>query len=333
MAVAGIESHQRLIARQISGYRTRVTHLAGDVDVRVEFLNGIQAGSSKDFKTSDLTIGKTAESDVILLDDSIDDRVATLTFNRTVFGVYATIQSYTDGLTVHSRKFRKDEILTEEQLPVEIEVGKHRLRVLRASDSAVGLSEYVRSARSFTGWNGLATVAGACLALFVILYLGFTAPFSSRAVEIQFNDTAPAQQTSDVAEREWLDELTGKLREYGVDQWLDVRLDGKDMLLVSGSIPVSEVPKLRDVQQWMDRQPYAPITVWNVNQARGLSQLPPIKMVRLSEPKAVFFTNGEAVFYGTEYVDGWVLTDVSRSALRFERGAEASVINIRGEGS
>lgn len=335
MAFAGVSSHQRIVAGMVGKARRVVTDAAKDTDIQVDITSGFQAGLSRKLRVSELSFGADGANDVVLLDDAATPKNVKINFFRSAFGTLADVHAADGALTVADAKLAAGETLTDQTLPLTVNVGETRIVLRRADEkvaaktSKVKAATYSSAGRFFRHDPVLVTsFAGFFVALFAAFVMSGPSNFSDNHYVTLNNPTAQPTAVIEKVETDWTVQVQERLVEFELADHIRIDELPSGLLRLTGRISDEDVTSVRAMQTWIDTQADMPTTLWKLKRSPKLDMVPTVSMVRLSEPAGVYLENGAEVRLGQNVIDGWTLTDVTQNEITLERDGESIRVDL-----
>ena len=330
---ADLNTHRALLTGRVKSFAGETKLLGRGVDVSIEILDGLQQGLSHQLTTNNMTIGADAGCDIVLLDDGIAPRHATIALKSSLFGTVATIQSAEAGVRVGKSELKSRQTSTPFTLPIEVSVGGVRVALAqrerttgrrksplsKALDAVLLMTVVTLGlvvASVFVG----ATGSGSSNQRFTVGTQIATPQVAPEAREVQIESAAVATQEARQA-------LEARLTEAGLADYLQVNVLQGSGLAVQGNLPESMFDTWRDLHSRLDTQGSRSLLVSNVTTAPDIEAFPPISSVRLSEPQELIFANGDRAGIGQTIANGWTIEAVSDSVITLSRMSETLSID------
>ncbi|MEM6941356.1 MAG: hypothetical protein AAF509_14650 [Pseudomonadota bacterium] len=305
---------------------------SGQTDVDVTIRGGIQDGLATSISASTLRIGSSTQDDIVLLDPLAADEHANVRFWRSAFGQVAEISALERPIRVNGTEFEAGSIATDITLPFTVAIGATSLNITRTE---LVVSEKNSASFFNLGWFQrydpvlLFAIFGFATAFaLAILYGGITS--FSKFHTVTFNSQTPPTPAHFAApDRDWLSEANAQIATFELNETLRIEPAAGGLLKISGTVTDEKLERLRNLQAWFDGQPGIPTTIWKVLRQPRLNGIPSITMIRLSEPAAVFTSNGVEIREGEEMIEDWMLKSIEPENFTLQRGEERVTIDYR----
>lgn len=335
MSIAGLSTHQTMMSDRLRRLRARASDIAGACHVRVSITSGVQSGMTRRLRASELSIGAGAGNDIILLDKQVSQVHAHVRLERSAFGTVADVTALDQPVSVNGDLVPPGERREAVQLPVSLQIGGTQITLDGTADGTLdgtgdGAMAQTRSSRSSLR---LDPVLGFTVVVFggLLLWTLMTSQVevNGRQHSVMVNDPVAATVLRPVAERDWTREIEDQVAATKLEKELVVAADSSQLIRISGLVPATKLPGLRDLQTWYDGQKGAPTVIWDIRRKSALSQMPPVTMVRLSQPQHVLLSDGAIVRPGETILDDWVLAEIDETGIVLARGTERTTVQYR----
>ncbi|MBQ0750721.1 MAG: FHA domain-containing protein [Roseovarius sp.] len=274
---------------------------------------GMHDQCTKTVRLHDIRIGSDAECDFILLDPEIAGQHAMIAVCHSMIGPLATITATGGQIAVNGHDVEKGQTSRHMQLPLSLAIAdgitvtlaKHRT----ASHQLGPMALFMRRLTRTMALLGVATIG-------VLVWDTFyTTKFA-----IGLNQGAQ-QATDDIAASSVdLATFKAKLTDMGLDSALTVQETKDGTLIVRGRLSPNQSKQWAEFSQWYDSVSYAKPMVVHLESTEELPKMPPVSMVRLSDPKEIILKTGESMAVDHVFSGAWKVAAIENDHIVIARG-------------
>ncbi len=322
---ATLEAHQGILIAKLRRMARAIFPPAAPVNLAVSVAAGLQHGNVHEVSADTISLGSAEDCDVVLFDDGIEPKHATLITERSVFGELVAVKTDMEHV-----RFAGQDVITGaqtpfESLPVTLHLGDTELLLSKGSAP----SEQPRRA------SGIALsylMRGSLVAALCAVFLFYPWKLPDFLAESRYQLSMPetsAPVAVNVAGRDSVHAaLRQKVLEGELSNYLKISLQPGDSVTVEGILPPEKVGTWRRIHEWYDGQGAGELLIAKVAVAPRLSDFPPISTVKLSDPPHIVFADGQQVRVGEQVADGWHVTAITADGFVLERRGEILSISF-----
>lgn len=137
------------------------------------------------------------------------------------------------------------------------------------------------------------------------------------------------QTEADAFQDELFNQFEQRLKEANLASSVSINSNTKDRTLVAaGTIPQAKASEWEDLLFWYDKQSNAGTLVTQVAFEAANTQIPPIAMVTLKEPREVLLANGQRLKTGDNF-GGLKLMSIEPDKLQLRRGQDIIEVTLK----
>lgn len=295
----------------------------------LEVLNGAHAGSSHLQKSGTITLGSSADNDLVLY----ASRIAP---NHVELALQSGLNSKILVKPVDAPVTLEDGSIVEVGQQAEVATGE----VITFGDTEICLTR-IADPKSFVK-PGIRIFAFICLIAMIPLVFsiasGFVGTVAEAGSRVASTVTSTVVRTSDQllgkvstsTEQNHNEAFAWTVRVKLEDLQLNHKLrtvktaDGS--IRVSGNISDKELPRWTSFLQWYDSTSNFPPLIRDVSRDNVSTDLPQIKSVWLDDNPSVFFKDGTVGNIGSSIKAGWKIVSIDETNVMIER--DGSVISL-----
>jgi hypothetical protein len=295
----------------------------------LEVLNGAHAGSSHLQKSGTITLGSSADNDLVLY----ASRIAP---NHVELALQSGLNSKILVKPVDAPVTLEDGSIVEVGQQAEVATGE----VITFGDTEICLTR-IADPKSFVK-PGIRIFAFICLIAMIPLVFsiasGFVGTVAEAGSRVASTVTSTVVRTSDQllgkvstsTEQNHNEAFAWTVRVKLEDLQLNHKLrtvktaDGS--IRVSGNISDKELPRWTSFLQWYDSTSSFPPLIRDVSRDNVSTDLPQIKSVWLDDNPSVFFKDGTVGNIGSSIKAGWKIVSIDETNVMIER--DGSVISL-----
>jgi hypothetical protein len=318
---ADTASHQAVLAARLRRTMHGFVRVPEPQPVRIEVMNGLQASCIRAARTSDLTIGSAVMSDLMLLDSGVAENAVSLVFSNSLFGNLVSVRNLGAQVSVDGNDLAQGDAAEHCTLPLSLIIDGISLHIAPQKVVAeVPKSRFDRILQNAT----------AAVLVFAIAVAGLLIADGTRDRVLRY----PGADQPDVGPPTTQIAFAGQLREKIVASGLAERIDVQALqeggVRVAGEVPIALRSEWDQLKIWFEGLPDAPMLVSNVSAGSAEMTLPPIMMVRLSAPRALYLATGEILNVTDAMENGWSVQDIGLDKVMFARGTEIIEYSLEG---
>ena len=294
--------------------------------VQLEVHGGLNDNCVVDISLDSIRIGSDFDLDLVLIDPNVAATHAEVCIVHSVLGLLATIRAIGQGVCLNGLPLAPGTTSKPIRLPLD-------LQIVDGLSLRVGKGEIKQSRRLSSLERAIGSLKLAMLLLFIAaagLYAWHELDVQGYAVRQSLpNATAgPTPVSGPVG----TDELQAKLAEVELANVVRVSENADGLLVVEGRLNPSQWSAWQQVASWYDSVSYGSPIIVDLARGASFSKIPPITMVRLSEPKEIILATGEALSINDTFADDWVISAIEEDGIVIARGSETETFNFAGPG-
>ncbi|MEM8773870.1 MAG: FHA domain-containing protein [Pseudomonadota bacterium] len=293
--------------------------------ITISIGSGLQHGLDVQFESETVTVGSDDDDDLVLLDDTVARQHAVLRFKRSIFGDVAAVSAQQGKVVFCETEISAGSHSPFETLPQTLILGDIQLTLKTNAGHAAKTPSPVR--------GFLSRFALFCC-LFILLLLPVSVPTSvaSNGVVTQefvteLSDKIPPAAHHEKIEKVSKKQLEARLTSAALNDFVSIKEIGGG-LVAEGILSETRMVQWLDILYWYDGQSSKQLLVSKVKTDNGLTELPPVASIRLSDPQGIMFADGRKIGIGESVKDGWVLEKISNSGMVLERDGEKFAISF-----
>jgi len=282
------------------------------VDLVVSISGGIHNGCETSIRASKIRIGKGLDKEISLLDQSVAGPEITVSVQKSLFGVFASVQ--TERLDVSVDGAENDNEIQHSKLPCVVQFLEPPISVTLSHD--VPLEEAVEPSHSTAG---------------ILLFVGFTLFFgleylrfgSSLPSNLQASSLKVSDNTAKIVDPSAFKELVQA-------QIIASPLAGKilteqlpsGVTKIHGQLSEAEMPLWAALRQALDQLSTSHVLITDVKSVSDISNMPAIAAAQLNAKPYLALATGQILSIDDEIVRGWSIASISAEGFRVQQGNE-----------
>lgn len=325
MSGASLETHLTYLRNRIvTTVRQMIPHITAP-EVSLVVQTGLQADMHADITVQQAMIGSALDCDIVMLDEGVEERHATLDLQRTVFGDIVAVTALAEGVSYGGSERSVGAQSEFRRLPQSLVVGPVTLE----------LSHEARPAPAPHNLSFKPLLFVAVLAVGIAVPAFFVSQVKP-SWQIRTIDAVSANSVMDEASKgvaaatveHEIARLEDAISLAGMSQYLQVSRWGDDTIKVHGTIPAQFYDDWRAVQIGFDDGMAGYQLIASVQLAPRLEDLPSIAAVRLDKTPQIVFIGGARAGIGEVVANGWTVTAIQSGKINLERGPETFEIRF-----
>lgn len=259
---------------------------------------GMHDQCNKTVRLDAISIGADDECDFILLDPAISRQHVSIAVSHSIIGPLATVSATEAPIEVNGQTVKPDETSRHLQLPLKLTV---------ADGVSVSLDKRKRAVRQVGAMELFLSRLLRIMAVMAAAAFGVLVwdTFFSTKFAVSLNDATHRVPKEHAVPAVDLPMFKSKLTEMGLDGALNVKETEDGTLMVSGRLSPVQSRKWAEFSQWYDSVSYSKPMVVQFERTGELPGIPPIAIVRLSEPKEIILKNGETMSVDNVFSGDW----------------------------
>lgn len=310
---ADTASHQAVLSSRLRRWLYGWVRLSDPRPINISILNGLQAACHRISRLSELTIGSDSASDLILLDETVPDQAVTLVFENSLFGNLVSVRNLGADVSVNGTTVSVEQAAENLTLPltltvcgVDLDIGSQR-NLSKSPQSLIDRS--------------VQRIIISALAILLVVALMVVTESQQNVAQIRLSGSDDSPDL-EVTQEAFAMQLRDRLETSGLGLHISVGMMQEGGLKATGDLPEALKPVWDREQAWFEGLPDAPHLISSVSITSAQMDLPPITMVRLSEPPALYLATGQILEANDSLSDGWRLSEVLENKVIFVRGIE-----------
>lgn len=314
-----IELHQTLLQGKLRRFAQRFIPQAQTPHLSMKIESGLHKDAQMKLAADEFSIGSDPECDLVLLDDGIAGKHASVSVKNSLMGHAIEVTTHQDNVSLNGARLEKARPSTFETVPARIDLG----------DVCVMLDG---SGHGSTKWllalnDRVIRLCFVALLFFAVL-LGMDLAAGSPDAPPPAARLETAEPSSAAEQPTPQEILLGKISEAGLENALTVSQPAQNTVVVTGSLPKEKLGKWTSIHHWFDGQANGILLTSNVRAAPVLSNFPAISAVRLGDDKQVRFLNGTVAGIGDKVHDNWTVEDITAEGLQISKGPNTLTISF-----
>lgn len=291
--------------------------------LRLAVAGGMHDACSHDVQLEAIHIGSGQGNDLVFLDPGVADTHMHIAVSYSLLGPLAIVTATGAAVEVNGQLVDKGDASKHVRLPLEFSVGDGISVTLSKRTAHRPKKSFDQRAVSHLMTS--VVFLGALTAGLIVWETSNGQPFVLRPAYV----SAAAMDTSSQIEVS-AKSLRQKLVEVGLDQTLLVVETEDGFLKVRGRMSPSQARIWEDVAVWYDTVSYAKPMLTYFENADELPRMPPISLVRLTEPKEVVLSGGKAIGINATLSGDWKVAAIERDHIVISRNGDREILRFAG---
>jgi hypothetical protein len=292
--------------------------------VQLEVHGGLNDQCVVDISLDLIRIGSDFDLDLVLIDPNVAPAHAEVCIVHSFLGLLTTIRATGQGVCVNGVPLAPGTTSKPIRLPLD-------LQIVDGISLRVGKGEIKRSRRLSSLERAIGSLKLAMLLLFVAaagLYAWHELDVQGYVVRPSLPNTTAGLtvESSPVG----IDKLQAKLAEVELGNVVRVSQNADGLLVVEGHLNPAQWSTWQQIASWYDSVSYGSPIIVQLLRGASFSKVPPISMIRLSEPKEIILATGEALSIDDTFTDDWVISAIEENGIVIARGSETETFNFAG---
>lgn len=321
MMFAPLSSQAQTVSHGLRGLLLRVRPYKDAPPLSLTAEGGMHNKCKKNVRLDAIRIGAGDSNDFVLLDDGIADNHASIAVSYSLLGPLAAVTALAPGLEVEGTTLQEGETSSHLRLPVRIGLADEIFVHLGKRESAskqLGPGErFLRRLTTTMALLGVATIG-------LVVWDKF---FAEKLVLV------PA--ASVLAEEEGpaalgLETFNSKLAEFDLASILQVRESEDGLIMVRGRLTPDQMKVWARFAEWYDTVSFSRPMVVELDSTTQLPVIPPVSIVRLSEPKEIILKTGESIRVDNSFAEDWTVAAIERDHIVIARGPDREKLVFAG---
>ena len=291
--------------------------------VKVSITGGLHHDCSVVVQNDEIAIGSDAENDVVLLDDAIAGQHAKVHICDSIMGPLVIVRALDKGISAVDTPVAAGGQSKYLKIPARIALGGEVFLTIATQKTSKRSGSTSIIERLFRK-----TATAAILAATAALGLLFLQQTNGSTMDLRANNTA-IEQTKKVMSAEILRNRLGET-ELGASVVVQEKADGT--LMATGRMTPSHMLMWTEISVWYDGHPTAPPLITDFQTSEQLPKIPPVAMVRLSEPRALILTDGKVIYVDHQFSGAWKVAAIEENYLTIARDSDREMLRFGGLG-
>lgn len=315
--------HQELLRSRASAFWGAVKPDVAPPSVVVSIEEGLQSGVAIDIQQHEISIGQDVGADLVLIDEGIAQKHASVSMKRTLMGSAVGVEAFEEGMLLGGEPVPADGAKHFVLLPTTVQIDEITLRFEQADSKVKSLSDALPKRSGWLTGKRFQRVIMAAVAFAAVLFY-----FSGVQHELRVVDSATATEYAQkpsappVPQPDQLDALVEASIRLGLAGFVRFSQPETGIAAVSGEIPTKHNARWNEFLRWHDETQSGVILRSNVTMSTPLPKIPAVSQIKMTDPQRVKFIDGRTVPIGGEVAEGWVLSAVNETSIDIARGAE-----------
>lgn len=294
--------------------------------VRVMVSGGLHDRCVRQFARDSIRIGSEPDFDLVLLDPMIAVDHAQVSFDHSLMGVLVTVRAIAPGVLVNRGALAPGRRSSPQRLPLDLQLADGiRLKISKDDRSSLDDTQSTRPTGSLR--YAVAVLALAVAGLYALENWG------ARTYALHLSSSPELVGIASESGVVGFADLQTKLTQVGLDRLVRVTENGDGLLVVEGSLTPAQRVVWQQVASWYDATTFGRPLVTRLTSGAGFTDIPPITIVRLSEPRAIILATGETLSVNDRFSDDWVISAINDTGIVIQLGEETKVLDFSGSGS
>jgi hypothetical protein len=294
-ATASIDYLRQRAVRLAQRLSPRMQHLS---TVRVAVLSGSLKGLSSDLGGIGFRLGGSENSNIILLDDGLEDIEVEVSSRQSAIGGLVNVRANGPGVRVGGTEINSTGLW--ERLPCNVDIRGCRVSLSRPPQD--------------TRRGGFLRIGAVLLAAVGVIL------FAPHAPKMSVSQSEPAPIVA--PETSGLDLLEEDIKQAGLGNYLTVSPDVGGTFRVSGALPTGQMNVWRDLHMAWDAKQGVGVVIGQVTELTTLDSIPPIAAVRLGADPYILLADHRRLEPGDVLSDGWSISKIAEAGLVLVRNDE-----------
>ncbi|MEL7093561.1 MAG: hypothetical protein AAFN94_17680 [Pseudomonadota bacterium] len=275
---------------------------------------GMHDACNAQLRRDAIRIGAGDGCDFVLLDPEVADHHADIAVSYSLIGPLATIHAVGGDVTLDGSTIAAGDTSRHRKLPLTLSIADGvTLHLQKPQRSTPTLSPVERFMRRLT--TTMALLGSVTIGLLV-----WDTFFSAR-IMLQPNPAA-FQTDEETVSGVDMPTFMAKLEEMGLADALSVTETPDGIRKVTGRLTPQKAQQWSAFTQWYDTVSFANPMVVQLESTEELPQMPPVAIVRLSEPKEIILKTGETMATGSIFSGAWKVAAIEPDHIVIARGAD-----------
>lgn len=308
-----VELHQDLFNSKLKRLADRVLPRPAPPRLQLRIETGLHSDVDAEIRKSAFVIGSAPECDLVLLDDCIAEKHATVRVQNSVFGQAIQVATKRDDVLLDGVAITKSTPSSFTTVPAVLRVGEVDIKFSGPDGE--------RRGRLLALNDRLIRVCVVILTFFLVL-LGM----DLAADPAQSPMLSEAQMSDSISEAEAKPDphqlLTQRIEEAGLSQSLALTKTSDTTFHVSGRLTVGEMADWQKIHRWFDQNTDGTLLTTKVEPTPVLTGFPAVASVRLGGHKEVRFLSGKTASIGDQVHGNWVIDDITVEGIRVRNDKE-----------
>ena len=300
--------------------------------VLIKIKTGLLAGEQRQIDKSTIVVGSGNFSDILLIDDGIEDQHLEITFARDLFGLKSTVKALAPGVKIpvygtlmpgEIRTIRGSSNLSIANIIMIIDSIRHHdqstkevVTTKALHDLDIQKQELESSKKVSSKANKKKAIIFSSLAVVLSIVGLFITARTGLKTHVMPNNHNAVITTQKIAPTQFVSLLQAQIRDTGLDKRLSVLLNNDGTVEVSGSIPENLMPKWRQILKWYDQQLGIPTLLSLVQPVSNEADLPKVRYVWFGKKDPhIILSNGQRADIGETIGKGWTVNKIESDGL------------------
>lgn len=312
---APISTQVQAVTDVLRAFVLRVRPYKSAPPLLLSVTGGMHDQCTKNVRLDAIKLGAGDDCDFILLDADIADHHANIDVSYSMIGPLATLCATGGAIRVNGHNVEKGETSRHLNLPLTLTIG---------DGITVSLDKQQRATRQRGRMELFMRRLTAAMVMLCAATIGVLVWDTFFATKFAIATNSAALQGSSEDSKSSVDILTfkNKLNEMGLKSGLSVRETDDGTLMVKGRLSPTQAKQWFAFSQWYDSVSSSKPMVVQLESTEEMPTMPPVAMVRLSEPKEIILRTGESMSVDNVFSGAWKVAAIENDHIVIARGGD-----------